>query len=74
MTSPLTEFQPLTALRGSPHWVTASFAPLDDARNDTVFSAVMFPITFPNVYGLGDFPATSIVASRAWSALTARFS
>ena len=54
------------------HWVTASFAPLDDARNDTVFDAVMFPITFPNVYGLGDFPATSIVAAlpqSQWSQL-----
>ena len=42
------------------------------ARNDTVFGAVMFPITFPNVYGLGDFSATSIVASfpqSQWSQL-----
>ena len=31
------------------------------------------PITFPNVGGLGDLPATSIVASRSWSALAARF-
>ena len=44
------------------------------ALNDTVFGAVMSPITFPNVYGLGDFPATSIVAAHTWSALTARFS
>ena len=28
---------------------------LDYARNDTVFSAVVFRIKFPNMYGLGDF-------------------
>ena len=54
MTSPLTEFQPLAALRGSPHWVTASFAPLDTLGMTLFFSVMMCLITFPNVSGLGD--------------------